>query len=390
MPVWHLLLLAAAVVELPPVEISTPRGERHLGRLAELNSAVAVIVVDDVRRELPFSQVLEIRFPATATPPDPPGPDDVQVQLADGSQISGRNFGVVGGEAHLQTAMFGAWQAAPTAVSRVRFGPGNSRLNEAWAALVQRESKTDTLVIRKGELLDHLSGVIGDVDDKVHFLLEGEEIPVGRDRVFGLIYARRPAPGAKPACQVALRNGDLLQASRVEWNGAGFEARLTSGGTIALPVAALESLDFSAGKLKYLSQLEPREVKYTPYFDVVFPYRRDRSLDGGPLRLKGVTYTRGLALHSRTLLRYRIAGEYSRFQAVMGIDQSVEFKGGCVHVVVSGDGKPLFESDVRDGDQPKPLDLEVRGVRDLEFLVDFAENLDIADHLDLADAKLIK
>jgi hypothetical protein len=121
----------------------------------------------------------------------------------------------------------------------------------------------------------------------------------------------------------------------------------------------------------------------------VSEYRRDRSLDGKPLSLGGKTYARGLAIHSKTTLRYRIAGEFTRLKAVMGIDDSVCRQYG-VRVVISGDGKALFEGDVRGTDAPRPLDLDVAGVRDLEILVDFGGDLDSCDHLDLADAKLLK
>ena len=80
----------------------------------------------------------------------------------------------------------------------------------------------------------------------------------------------------------------------------------------------------------------------------------------------------------------------------MGIDQAID-KGGDVHVVISGDGKVLHESDVSvlgpDGKTalpPIPLDLNISGVRDLEILVDFGGNNEISDHLDLADAKVTK
>jgi hypothetical protein len=149
------------------------------------------------------------------------------------------------------------------------------------------------------------------------------------------------------------------------------------------------TLDFSLGKVRYLSQLEPREVKYTPFFDQVWTYYRDRPRDGGMLRLGNKEYARGLWIHSRTLLKYRLNAEYRRFQAVMGIDQAVAPLGN-VHVVISGDEKVLHQSDVRGTDPPLNLDLDIAGVRELEILVDFGGDLDIADHLDLADAKVIK
>ena len=113
--------------------------------------------------------------------------------------------------------------------------------------------------------------------------------------------------------------------------------------------------------------------------------------DGGPLRLGNKIYSRGLCIHSKTLLKYRLGGEYRRFQAVTGIDHLVASNGyGDCRLVISGDGKKLLEADVKAKDSPRPLDLDVANVVNLEVLVDFGGNLDISDHLDLADAKLVK
>ena len=61
-----------------------------------------------------------------------------------------------------------------------------------------------------------------------------------------------------------------------------------------------------------------------------------------------------------------------------------------LRLVISGDGKPLFESIIKGTDAPRKLDLDVKNVREFEILVDFGNNVDVADHLDLADAKLLK
>src|SRR4029450_8351428 len=101
------------------------------------------------------------------------------------------------------------------------------------------------------------------------------------------------------------------------------KVRLATGADLAVPSAQLAALDFSSGKLLYLSDAEPRDVKYVPFFDIVHEYRRDRSLDGTPLPLAAKIYPRGLAIPSKTTLRYRIGGDYTRFQAVAGIDDTV-------------------------------------------------------------------
>jgi len=162
---------------------------------------------------------------------------------------------------------------------------------------------------------------------------------------------------------------------------------------VELPVAGFKSLDFSLGKVKYLSQMEPREVKYTPFFDVEFKYRRDKNLDGDPLRLGSKTYARGLCIHSKTIIVYRINTDYRRLQAVIGIDRAVAMKGlGDVHLVISNrdNKKVLFEADVRGTDKPRTIDIDVSQVRDLQILVDFGGDLDISDWLNLADARVTK
>jgi hypothetical protein len=170
---------------------------------------------------------------------------------------------------------------------------------------------------------------------------------------------------------------------------------LLGGAKIAVSGDEIVSLDYSLGKVRYLSDLEPRQVKYessfgseTDYF--LLEYHRDRPRDGKSLRVGNKEYARGLWIHPRTWLKYRLNGDYRRFQAVMGMDQNVD-PNGHVQVVISGDGKTLHESAVRGTDAPQSLDLDVSGVRDLEIFVDYRKDkIDICNHLDLADAKVIK
>lgn len=384
MAVWILVILAA-VAELPAAEVETLKGEKLSGQLAEMSDSVLRLARADAPLDIPLADVLAVRFLKTAA--DEPVVGD-RVVLVDGTRITCSEFTVRKGQAKLTSPQCGTLVVPAARLAQVRFGVSTPKLDEGWAALLTRESKTDMVIVKKEEVLDHLDGVVGDVGEKIGFLLDGDEVPVAREKVYGLIF-RRKAESPRPACQVDLAGGDALQAAKVAWNGTEFKVRLAAGPEATLAASVVTGLDFSAGKVKHLSQLEPRDVKYVPYFDLVQEYRRDRSLDGGPLSLAGRKYVRGLALHSKTTLRYRIAGEYTRFTALMGIDDSVH-RLGNVRVVISGDGRPLLETDVKGTDAPRPVELDVSGVRDLEFLVDFGADLDIGDHLDLVDAKLLK
>ena len=119
--------------------------------------------------------------------------------------------------------------------------------------------------------------------------------------------------------------------------------------------------------------------------------QKDRALDGGPLSLEGKTYLRGIAMHSRTQVVYRLNGEFRRFQTVLGIDDSVG-SNGHVDVTIKGDDRVLFSGILtgRDNPRARPLDLDITGLRRLEIFVDYGRNRDEADHVDFCEARIIK
>lgn len=395
MSVWSLLVLLAALPH-PAVEIETLNGDRHAGELIELTDEAAILKRDQSTVTLPLASVVEIRFPAASPPVASTGP---RVALIDGSRLTLSGFSVADDKARCETS-YGFFSLTVARVSHVRFGISTTKLDEAWAALLSRESKNDLLVVKKDDVLDFLSGEAGDVagkgdaGDKIGFLLDGDDVPVAREKVYGIIFHRRAPNLSKSVCQVRLTGGDVLSVAKFSWDSKELKARLVAGSDLVVPAALVAAIDFSVERIKYLSDLKPRDVQYVPFFDIyLYEYRRDRSLDGTPLTLGGKSYARGLAIHSKATLKFRIGGEYTRFRAVAGIDDSVrgQNKNENVQLVISGDGKRLFDQEVKTTDAPRPIDLDVTGVRDLEILVDFGSDMrDVADHLDLADAKLLK
>jgi hypothetical protein len=151
----------------------------------------------------------------------------------------------------------------------------------------------------------------------------------------------------------------------------------------------LARLDFSQGKLTYLSDVEPVKVVETSTLERVDHYRRDKNLDDGPIRLAGKQYPKGLALHAYAELVYDIGGQYKEFKTVLGVDDQVGGNSN-VKVTVEGDGKELFTAEVRRKAEPRPVTIDVRNVKLLRIVVSSANLLDLGDHVDLADAKVSK
>ena len=388
MPAWSLLVLC--FLAAPPVEVTTLKGEPHVGSLERLGVEELVLKTPTGSVTIPAAELLAIRVPSGTTAPAA-AETSVEVRLTDGTRLLVSSFVSTGTEAAIEHPQLGAIKLPMTVVKSVRFAAVDPKVDVAWNQLLDRTVKKDQVAVRKGDVLDHLDGVIGSLDAAtVKFQLDGDEIPVKRERVFGLIYARRENLSNKAVAAVDLASGDRLAAKAVSFDGEAWKVKLASGADVSVPGSLVQTVDFSLGKIAYLSNLEPRDVKYTPFFDFVWEYRRDRSLDGKSLSLGNKVYAKGLALHSLTVLKYRLGGDYRRFQAVMGIDDDIRVAGN-VDVVIKGDGRPLFKGTARVNQPPQPLDLDVTGVVELEITVDYGEDkLDIGDRLHLADAKVVK
>jgi hypothetical protein len=175
-------------------------------------------------------------------------------------------------------------------------------------------------------------------------------------------------------------------------------ASTLAGTSHAMPLERVARFDFSSGKIAYLSDLEPENVAFTPLFSFkeqqpglleYYAYRRDMGFDRNPLRLDGKVYKKGLSLASRTQLTYKLPGKFRLLRATVGIDDAVR-DTGSVKVEIKGDGKTLWQADVRGSEPARELELEIAGVKRLEILADYGEGLDVGDRLDLAEAQVTK
>jgi hypothetical protein len=193
-------------------------------------------------------------------------------------------------------------------------------------------------------------------------------------------------------------DGSRWAVRSVRLEGEDFRWMTPLGLEVSRAAAEVVRIDFSQGKIVYLSDLEPESLVWTPYFGSgeeppalarFFGPREDRGLDPGPLELDGRQYAKGLALHSRTSLVYRLPGRFRRFKATVGIDDRVRPQGN-VRLVIRGDDRVLWEAALTGTGPAQPVDLDLRGVRRLGILVDYGDDLDVADHLNLCDARIVK
>lgn len=400
----NIIFAILVISTTPSFDVRTLDGQTLSGPLVELSADRLVLGTKEGNVSLNTTDVL------TLAPQHKPKPAKLRsadvVELVDGSVIHARRYVAHGPQAQLTLAGGETVEAPAAAVRTVRLNtapqshstPESDPLAAEWSRLTKMKTVGDLLVIRGAANLDYHEGVLHDITDEVvQFELDGELLPIERAKVFGFVY-RRATEMSLPAavCRIADSAGSMWSAQSLSLADE-LQWTTPAGLSVAEPLGNITGIDFSSGKLVYLSDLQPERAVWTPYFGQnplsatkrFHAPRFDRGFQSDPLRLADVVYDRGLAIYCRTELVYRLPERFSRFQATVGIDDAVR-PNGKVRLVVRGDDRLLLDVVVLGSDAPRTIDLDIKDVRRLTILADFDGGLSAGDRLLLCNARVIK
>ena len=114
-----------------------------------------------------------------------------------------------------------------------------------------------------------------------------------------------------------------------------------------------------------------------------------RCAAGGPLRLGEKTYTRGIGVNSRSVLRVTLSRPAARFLADVGLDRNVDRTVASVRFHVSVGGKDVFATDViRPTGAVLPIDVPLSGATSFDLIADTGGDSRAFDQADWADARV--
>ncbi len=396
------LLMAALTTGASPFQATALDGRTAAGQLVELSGEKAVLKTDDGPVTFALDSLATLSRGEGTTPAA--RKPALWVELVDGSGIAAVEYTVAGETAKVVLGGGDSLEVPTRDVAWVRLRPPTEsvkQLDQQWNGIVGTSADGDLLVVRKNDQLDYLAGVVGDVDpDVCNFQLDGDEIPVKRTKVEGFVYFHPAADDPNEPVGM-IHTSDQSRLAVVDATLSEPEtirATLAGGTLVSVPLEQVTRIDFTMGKIAYLSDLDPEAAQYVPFFGQKPPlsllgdyygYRRDTGFESAPLRLDGRQYAKGLALQSRTTIVYRLPGKFRLFRAVVGIDESVRATGNAV-LRLSADGKTLWEGAVRGTDPASELELELDGARRLEIVVDFGDDQDVGDRVNLCDARVTK
>jgi hypothetical protein len=394
-----LILVAGLAVSASEVQVSTLDGATISGKIQQITSDQIVVKTARGEESVQLASVLSVNAqkrplanPAATAP-------TAWIELVDGSKLAASSFASSGTTATVADESGEQFDLPTSTIARVRFSSPDDP-KSAWPAEAISQVAGDLLVARTKEGVDFLEGVLGAVTlDMVEFKFQGETLHVKRPKVDGLVYFHKAGDKLAAArCVVEGDHGLRLLAKYVALTDGQLEIAAVSGPTFIRPWNSITRLDFSAGKVVYLSDLEPESVRWTDYYDLgssapavaqFYAPRRDQGREHGPIRLAGKTYAKGLALVSRTAIEYRLPAGLRTLKATAGIDDTLR-QNGSVRLEISADRKSLFDGTISGKDPPVEVDLDIAGAKRLSILVDYGDNASAGDYLNLGDARMLK
>jgi hypothetical protein len=390
-----------------------------VGELGSWTAEGIVVTTSEGDQGAATDELVSLRLAATGDSDAHEESTSGLVELTDGTRLPADDIRVAGDRLAITLATPGRGEprqltVATSRVSLVRLKPLKPSASEQWQEMRGSERTSDVLVVAKrgGESLDYVEGVLGDVtSDKIEFKLDGDPLRIDRDKAAGFIYYRRSREAVtEPRCVLHGRNGFLANATGVQLAEGMLHVTTLAGVKFEWPLAEVHFADFSAGKIRYLSDMAQSSARWFPLVSLPASAsqaatfgqpRRDQSAFGGPLTLyypdadsapaagQPRVFSKGLAVRSRSELVYRMPPGFARFTAIAGIDPATRATGN-VKLTIYGDDHPLYEAAVSGEEPPQQIEMDIADIKRLKIVVDFGKNLDTGDWLNLCDARLVK
>jgi hypothetical protein len=281
------------------------------------------------------------------------------------------------------------WHAAPDEVRRAKALKTTATGNP---------SAEDVAYVRKDNDLVAVSGIAQGIDgESLVFRYDGQDRKIALNRLLGVVLVPQRQGPSSPSAEVAafhqafrFASGDLLSGRWTGFQDGAVQLTTWWDEKLTLSPGTIGTIECRNGRVVYLSDLKPARVEQSPYFDRVVPWRTDTTLGGAPITVGGVTYAKGIAMHSRCVLEYDLGGRFQRFRAKFAFEQPAGANGRAAVRVLTDDKAQFENADARGSASPEDLDVNVEGARRLVLEVDFGADQDVADRVVFANARLVR
>src|SRR5688572_354628 len=277
-----LLILAVLVLSVSRAALADPGWiltnadfKQHPVSLDALDArGVRVTMVGDgSSRVIPFSELLQLDRPSSATLP---GHARFTLVLAGGDRLLGEPAGFLD--------ELVVWKNP--AVGEVKVSLKDCRLLLRGGRTVENPDLVrteDYVQLANG---DNAKGIITDVGpDGVKISSNGADLALPLDAIDYVHFAQagKPKETTGTAFRVRLTDGSFLTVQSVESNGSELNLTFSADDKRKLPLTSIGGIEQLNGPVSWLSSRTPSEIVQTPYYGATaWPTRMDTTVGGRP------------------------------------------------------------------------------------------------------------
>ncbi len=219
------------------------------------------------------------------------------------------------------------------------------------------------------------------------------------DRVaFGGVTPPRAIPPL--SARITLVSGTVLtipldKAENFNWSLNNVTFADPAGGDVhKIAADKIVSLEILGGRVVFLSDIDPAKDEQSTFLGATYPTQANRNVMGGPLRAAGVTYARGLGVHTRDALSYDLDGSFETLSFRPAIDDAAAPQGEA-NLSVMLDGKVVWHAEKvtaagPHSDPPAVVTIPIKGAQKLELHAESPTNLDVLGRVDWLNAALVR
>ncbi|HEY8667699.1 MAG TPA: NPCBM/NEW2 domain-containing protein [Tepidisphaeraceae bacterium] len=223
----------------------------------------------------------------------------------------------------------------------------------------------------------------------------GDPAPVPMENIISIQFATAGNAPSAPArsFRIRLNDGSSFQAAAATLKDDKIDLTFADKSTRQLDAATVVAIEQLNGPVTWLSSLIPAENVQTPFLELAWPARMDRSVRGEPIRFGEKIFTRGIGVHAYSRLSFALDGKNELFHTRYAIDRSGENSAQYADVTVriKLDDKIVHEvKNFKAGKLADGVTVPLGAARQLTLEVDYGANYDTQDQFDWIEPALLR
>jgi len=354
------LLLAAsfdAAAQGIEPEVSLVDGRTVRGKLLRADTEVAVVPNGAADTRIPTRHLVSARF---SLAPAAVSPDPFNIYLSGGDRLRGKVEGN-GENLSFKSAAVSGLKVPLHRTTAVCLGTffGQVQTNYRDLFFKQQAAGRDSIIVNRGSKPFSFRASVQEIRKDALIIRMGEQQrELARDKVYGFSRTT-PADEENPAgvlVRLHLRDGGRITLPLQE-----IKPGVVHAGGASILRDHITRMEFVGDHIAHLSSMQPVSSEAVALFGKAPGWRADGMVLGGPLKLGGRVYRRGVGVQAKSRLEYAVGRRWGRLLVVCGIDDAASREGEAIFRVI-GDGKLLHEVKRRRGEDPAVLRLDISGV----------------------------